>query len=326
MFTAVLKKVGCLIFVCLVGCDQYTAYQHLDQALVAQVRGDTEKALEQVQAAVEAQPHDAYVLRRAGWVYAQQKEYESAYVSLQAALQLEPQYLAVFQDLAALAEAQDDADGAIGWLVRAVEAVPDYQPSYRDLSRLYLLQEHFQEAQHLLDDAVARWPDATWAYYRLGGLYVHLNLPEKAIESFRKVVAFEPVDDVEYAFYVEAHSALGNVYYDLENYEQAVVFFKKAIELNPADHSSMNNLAWVYALQQTELEEGLRLSRRSLRLNPNSPTYLDTLAELYFVMGDVDNAVHIIRQAIALDPDQPELRAHLRRQLARFLASGQGRA
>ncbi len=314
-----------LMFMGLVGCGQYTAYQYLNQSLIAQAQGDEDGALAYLQAAVDEQPHDAYLLRRLGWFYTQRKEYDAAFVSLQTALQLEPAYLAVYQDLASVSEAQGNVAGVIGWLESAIATVPAYKDTYNDLANIYLAQEQYHEAQALLEGAVARWPDATWAYFRLGSLYVHLKVPQQAIDAFRKVVAFEPANDIEYALFVEAHSALGNIYYDQENYDLAIEFFKKAIELNPADHSSMNNLAWVFATQGVHLEEGIVLSRRSLRLNPNSPTYLDTLAELYFAQGDVERAIQIIRQAIAQDPDQPELRAHLRAQLARFLASGQGK-
>lgn len=315
----------CLVFCGLFGCGQYTAYQQLNQSLVAQAQGDGDGALSHLQAAVDLQPQDAYLLRRLGWMHIQRKEYDAAFVTLQAALELEPAYLAVYQDLASVSEAQDDIEGVIGWLERAIATVPAYKDTYNDLANVYLSQEQYHEAQVLLEDAIARWPDATWAHFRLGSLYVHLNVPQQAIAAFRKVVAFEPLTDIEYALFVEAHSALGNIYYDQENYDLAIEYFKKAIELNPADHSSMNNLAWVFATQRIRLEEGIALSRRSLRLNPNSPTYLDTLAELYFALGDVEQAIKIIRQAIAQDPDQPELRAHLRGQLARFLASGQGK-
>jgi len=315
----------CLMFLGLVGCGQYTAYQYLNQSLVAQAQGDDDGALAYLQAAVDEQPHDAYLLRRLGWFYIQRKEYDAAFVTLEAALALEPAYLAVYQDLASVSEAQGNVKGVIGWLESAIATVPAYKETYNDLANVYLAQEQFHEAQVLLESAIARWPDATWAHFRLGSLYVHLKVPLQALEAFRKVVAVEPLTDIEYALFVEAHSALGNIYYDQENYDLAIQYFKKAIELNPADHGSMNNLAWVFATQGVQLEEGIVLSRRSLRLNPNSPTYLDTLAELYFARGDVEQAVQIIRQAIAQDPDQPELRAHLRGQLARFLASGQGK-
>jgi tetratricopeptide (TPR) repeat protein len=315
--------VSCLVWLC--GCSQYTAYQHLDQALQAEAKGAGGRALNHLKTAVELQPEDAYLLRRLGWIYIQRREFDAAFLTLQAALALEPAYLAAYQDLATLSDARNDFEGVIGWLEGAVGAVPGYRASYRDLANAYLRLERFQEAQLLLAGVVDRWPDATWAYFRLGRLYLRINLPDEAIESFQKVIALEPVSDPEYAIYVEAHGALGNVYYGQEDYELAAEFFKKAIDLNPADHSSMNNLAWLYATQKVQLAEGIHLSRRSLRLKPDSPTYLDTLAELYFVTGESSSAVTVIRQAIALDPDQPELRAHLRRQLARFLTAGQGK-
>jgi tetratricopeptide (TPR) repeat protein len=314
-----------LLTSCFICCGQYTAYRQLEQGLRAQAQGEPNAALTHFQAAVDAQPTDAYLYRRLGWAYQQRKDFDAAFASLRESLRLEPSYLAVYQDLSALCEAQGDIEGAIGWLESAIAAVPAHKDSYRDLARFYLSQERLLDAMKILEEAIARWPQATWAQYRLGGLYAQSDLVDQAIASFQKVIAEAPTTETEYAIFVEAHSALGNMYYDRGENESAITFFKKAIELNPADHSSMNNLAWVYAGQRTQLAEGIELSLRSLQMNPHAPTYLDTLAELYFVSGDVEAAKRIILQAISMDPDQPELRAHLRRQLARFLASAEGR-
>lgn len=310
----------------LMGCDQYAAYRHLDNALHFEARGQAEQALVALQAAVDVRPDDAYLRRRLGWALIQRSSYEAAQAELMAALALAPHYLAAYQDLAILSEVQKMPDAATGWLEQAVQVAPAYRPMYRDLAGMYLKQDRVNEAQTLLEQVVERWPDATWAHFRLGGLFMRLKWPDRAAPAFKQVVDQQPTTQEDYALYIEAHGALGNAYYEMKDYASAEEFFKKAIELNPADHSSLNNLAWVYAEQGIRLEEGIRLSRRSLRLSPDSPVYLDTLAELHYHLGEIEMAIQLIRRAIAMEPEDAELRAHLQQQLAKFQAHGQGKA
>ena len=325
---------GCLLkwiialsaWVFLAGCEEHKAYRHVNDALHFEARGQADQALAALQAAVEVRPDDAYLRRRLGWALVQRSSYEAAQAELEAALALAPHYLAAYQDLAILAEVQNMPDAATGWLEKAIQIAPAYRPMYRDLAGMYLKQGRFSEAQILLEQVVDRWPDAIWAHFRLGGLFMRLKWPERAAPAFKYVVDQQPNTREDYALYIEAHGALGNAYYEMKDYPAAEEFFKKAIELNPADHSSLNNLAWVYAVQGIQLEEGLRLSRRSLRLNPDSPVYLDTLAELHYHLGEIDMAIQLIRRAITLAPEDAELQAHLQQQLAKFLARGQGKA
>ena len=309
----------------LLGCGEHTAYRHLDTALAYERQRDYEPALAAFQAAVEARPQDAYLHRRLGWAYLKRERYADAQNELEQALALEPDYIAVYQDLATLAEVQDMPEAAIGWLERAIQRAPAYMEPYRGLAQFYIAHDRSNEAMRLLEDAVKRWPGATWAHFRLGLLYQRLKWGEQAEKAFQKILETDPETDLELKLFVDAHAALGNVYYDQEKYEEAVATYSKAIELNPRDHSSLNNLAWVYAVQGIQLEEGIRLSSRSLRLRPDSPIYLDTLAELYFKHGDLERAVEIIRYAISLAPKDPALKAHLQNQLAKFTAAGQGK-
>ncbi|MDA0749064.1 MAG: tetratricopeptide repeat protein, partial [bacterium] len=196
--------------------------------------------------------------------------------------------------------------------------VPSYAPPYQDLVDLYLMQDRPDAAMALLDTAVAYWPDAGWVHFRMGHLYQGLKQYEQAEHAYQKVLSAEPGR-------AGVQAMLGNVLYEQEKYEEAVEAYRQAILLNPKDHSSINNLAWVYSIWGENLDDGIRLSRRALRLSPDSPTYLDTLAELYYKKAEYERAAEIIRYAISLQPEDPVLKDHLEQQLQKFLAAGRGK-
>lgn len=312
----------CCVILCLTaGCAERTAYRYLDMAHDYEQRGDGEPALMAFRAAVEACPGDVYLRRALGRAYSRRKMYAEAAGELEQVLQAEPDYVEVYLDMAAIFEAQHMPEAAIGWLERAVQTVPDYLPANRDLAEFYLSREQPDEALALLERMAKRWPEAAWVHYSLGQLYLQLNLNSQAEAAFRSAVGAD-------GGFAQAYASLGNALYEQKKHGAAVEAYQTAISLNPRDHSSLNNLAWVYAVQGIQLQEGIEISSRALQLAPDSPIYLDTLAELYYRQGDSERAVTLIRRAIVLyarHPEDPELEAHLQHQLKKFTAAGSGK-
>jgi len=91
----------------------------------------------------------------------------------------------------------------------------------------------------------------------------------------------------------------------------------RALEDETRDADYLNNLAWFCATGDVFLEEALEAARRAVSLEPESANIIDTLAEVYFRMGNVEEAVRTIRRAIELDPES----AYYKEQLKRFESS-----
>lgn len=311
--TAVRPYLYCLL-VLTGGCADRTASQYLEAARMHQSRGEPGAALEVLQAAASLVPEDAFYQHQLGLAYLRLGKYAEAAASLERALELEPHYAEVYRDLAAIYEAQGMESAAIGWLERGTKQVPGYEPLYRDLVDLQLGQDRPDEALGILEAAVERWADALWAHFRLAQLYYQLELFDKAQAALETVLDIEPG-------IAEVHALLGDVLYEQQMYEDAAEAYRRAIVLNPEDHSSTNNLAWLYAIQGIRLKEAQRLSWRSLQQVPDSPTYLDTFAEILYRTAQYERAIEVIRHAISLRPEDPVLRDHLQNQLDKFTAA-----
>ncbi len=66
-----------------------------------------------------------------------------------------------------------------------------------------------------------------------------------------------------------------------------------------------NSLAWLYAQEGINLDEGIELAGRALELNPESGAYWDTMAELYIKKGESDRAGEIFRRMMKKEPEEP---------------------
>ncbi len=82
----------------------------------------------------------------------------------------------------------------------------------------------------------------------------------------------------------------------------------------PFDATAGNNLAWVAAMNQRELNEAARLSEQAVYFEPESAIYRDTLAEILFLLDRVDEALQIESGCLLDDPGQ----WHLHQQIEKY--------
>jgi len=117
---------------------------------------------------------------------------------------------------------------------------------------------------------------------------------------------------------IEIYRALAALYHQTDNLAKAKWAYENIIMLHPDDGVALNNLAWILATAEDEelrdYPRALSLAQRAVAIT-RSPTFLDTLAEAYYVNGYYEDAVAAIQEALDSASDN---KAYLRRQLEKF--------
>ena len=123
---------------------------------------------------------------------------------------------------------------------------------------------------------------------------------------------------------IEIYRALAYVYHRRENSAKAKWAYENILRLHPDDGVALNNLAWILATAQDntllDYPRALALAKRAVGIE-RSPTFLDTLAEAYYVNGLYDQALEIIKEALE---KASENRDYLARQLKKFKKGAEG--
>jgi len=83
----------------------------------------------------------------------------------------------------------------------------------------------------------------------------------------------------------------------------------------PDSDNTMNTAVWFASRSVRRLEEAKRMQERAIELYPRSPAYIDTLAEVYFAMGNRAEAVRLGALAVRFMPHD----SMIIRQYERFL-------
>lgn len=87
-----------------------------------------------------------------------------------------------------------------------------------------------------------------------------------------------------------------------ELFEISWASFTKSLALFPHADNSMNTAVWFASRGLRRLDESQKIQERALELNPRNPAYLDTLAEVYFALGDRAEAVRFGALAVRYMP------------------------
>ena len=85
---------------------------------------------------------------------------------------------------------------------------------------------------------------------------------------------------------------------------------RRVIALDPRHSNAHNYLGYLLAEQNIALQEALQLILRALELKPNNGYYLDSLAWVYYRLGEYDKAHDNILRALRLHPKESVILEH----------------
>lgn len=88
---------------------------------------------------------------------------------------------------------------------------------------------------------------------------------------------------------------------------------RRALADSSSSPAALNALAWALCTHDVFLDEALAAARRAQEREPRDADVLDTVAECHSRRGEHAEAVRAARAALALRPDDPQLRIRLER-------------
>jgi tetratricopeptide (TPR) repeat protein len=288
---AVLKEVG----------DYFASTQQIKEALPFYLR------------VLELQPDDANVREKLATGFVLTNQRARAVETLETIIKEHPEK---YQPYELLAQLHDDEARA---LVRANQTDPanaefkkaaqNYEQSllinpnhaatYMRLAELLLVPlKQSERAVSVLTEGRRRYPDAPeFVYY----LAIALRESKKAKDA---VIMFEEAlneaqnaeaDFLKPRFYVEYGAAAQ----EAGLYDKAAELFHKAIAMDPANAAEpYNYLGYMWAEQNSHLDEAEDAIKRALQLDAENGAYLDSMAWVEYRQGKYDQALENLKRAI----------------------------
>jgi tetratricopeptide (TPR) repeat protein len=227
---------------------------------------------------------------------------------LQLAIYLDPGHPLALLSLADLYEAMKKPQLAIVAYERlpsesALKRNADIQMAI-DLDSL----EKTDDARKHLQQLIAARPDDVEAIMALGNIERERKQYAECVETYGRGAAAIPTP-------VRANWTLfyfrGICYERSKQWSKAEADLKKALELYPEQPHVLNYLGYSWVDQGLNLDEGMRMIKRSVEQRPDDGYIVDSLGWAWFRLGDYDEAVKQLERAVELKPVDPTINDHL---------------
>jgi len=235
--------------------------------------GDLDKALQEYQKALEANPHSALLHLSLASIFIKKDQAALAIEQLKQSIGINPEAIEPHVILALVYAGQNKADLAAQEYTLALKNAAKLEPKnveiYKSLGAVYLQQKKLKEAEGI----------------------------------FKLIVGMAPADP-------QAHFYLGSIYFDLKNNSSVEKELNTALKLKPDYHEALNFLGYFYLEQDKNIEQAGKMIRQALVFEPENGAYLDSLGWFYFKKGKFKEAVRELEKAASLLSD-PTIYDHL---------------
>lgn len=234
----------------------------------------------------------------------EEQRYDSAEAGFRKLYQRNP---ADLRGLIGLVEAharRGQYDRAISMLEQELAKTPGRDPIRIALGNLCQKAGRVDQAIGWFEELLKTNPNTGDVYLKLGECYRAKRDYQKAIENYTRARDLQPNDAI-------THLQLAVLYDTTGRRTEARPAYEQVLKLQPDNPYALNNLAYLIADTGGDLDQALTLAQKAKQKLPEHPDVADTLGWIYIKKNLSDNAVQVLRELVAKQPDRPTFRYHL---------------
>ena len=257
---------------------------------------------------IESAPENPVGYYRLGLLQQASRQYDAAMANFEKALSIDPKLIDVFTHVIRVHAAQKEYSPALERCERQLQRYADSPESAAVIHNLkgdlYLAQGLKAAAIKSFQTAIGENPNFLRPYYVLAEIYLAEHQEEKAIAQYKDLLEINPNQ-------AQPHMLLGIIYEKQKRYDLSEKHYRVALEINPEFAAAANNLAFILADQDKDIDEALRLARMAKEKLPNSPYVMDTLGWVYYKKGLYGSAIGEFSDCLTRIPENPAVMYHL---------------
>ena len=266
--------------------------------------GDMAQAQRQLDILMQNYPESATVQNAAGMFATLKKDTEAARAAYSRALSADPRS---YQALAGLltAEMQSKQFGRARTLIEEQLAKMPNDPNVLLMAaQTYDALGDAFEMERALKKTVEADPASLQAYTLLGKMYYQQGRLDLARRELEKYVNTAPLS-------VPGNTMLGTILELQGKLDDAKSRYGKALQIDPRAAVAANNLAWINARTNGNLDMALQLAQTAKAGLPNRHEIDDTIGFIYYKKGLSSMAIDALTASTQKQPDNPTYNYHL---------------
>jgi tetratricopeptide (TPR) repeat protein len=214
----------------------------------------------------------------------------------------------VFTNVVIIHVLRNEFDTALIKCDRQLERV-DQKPElsamvYNLKGGVYLASKRNILAEEAFKKAIKVSPNYLKSYYALARIYISENKEDQAIAQYKALLDVNPKQ-------ASAHMLLATIYDLQKRFDLSEKHYRAALDVNPNFVAAANNLAYILADQDKDIEEAFNFARMAKEKFPNDPNVMDTLGWVYYKKGLYDSAIGEFTDCLEKMPENAAVIYHL---------------
>ena len=249
-------------------------------------------------------PQDAQSWFMMGMTQVEKGDLTSARYAFEQAQNLSPQSLLPTYQLVDLDLAAQDYASAIKRVQAQMDAQPNSGAVQYLMGKIYVAQKDWPNAEVAMGKALKLEPNFELASETLTSVYVAERQIGKAIAQVQSFLAGNPKNP-------GALMLLGNLYQDDNQIDKARQTYEQLVSIDPNNAPAMNNLAYIYAQNQGDIDKAADMAEKARAILPGDPGVADTLGWILYKKRDFRHALALLQQSASKSPSSPDILYHL---------------
>ena len=274
----------------------------LSGALLAD--GQDDLAAEELERLATSYPRLAPVRVQQGLLAARLGRHADARKAFEHAVALDAENVAALNGLVSLDLVANDSEKALGRAVAWLESRPEDPARLTLAARAHSAAGDPDGAENLLRRLLDVDPDNLPAYAALGQLYWRQDRLDEARTEFDTLAERSPKP-------ASALTMAGILLQTQGRDGEARERFERAIGADPKAAVAANNLAWLYAEANINLDRALSLAQRATTQLPDLGETHDTLGWVLYKRNLAELAIPSFERSVAIDSENPLYHYHL---------------
>ncbi|MBO7489964.1 MAG: tetratricopeptide repeat protein [Bacteroidales bacterium] len=222
--------------------------------------------------------------------YVKMDQREEARNYYRKALKIKPEDERSLYELANCYEDDGMSDKWINFYTRFVNEHPYSSVGWFCLGEGYTYEHLYEKAVDAYQYAIAINADYYYAYMQLSACYQALGDNNNAVATLHDAVAH--TQDKAFVYF-----RIGEIFRFQDNPVTANAYYQKALKEDPYYSEAWHTMSICYSSMR-EHSAAIEAAKKALKIDPESPKYLTTLAMIYVDSGDYPNANRMFECAI----------------------------
>ena len=185
-----------------------------------------------------------------------------------------------------------------------ITSFPEDWRGYYSRSLVFMDEDEYKSAINILDPISETFSNIFSIQYILGLCYSRIKMSDEAIGFYNRALTIRPNS-------INVLHSIAILYDEIGEWIKSDKIYDQLIKNNPNDAQAYNNYAYSLVERNIDLQRALSYAKKAVKLEPENPSYLDTIGWAYYKMNNIKKARAFIEQSIEIEGDNSVVLEHL---------------